>query len=194
MSAYESLFDTSERRSPRFSVDREILGTGVPLEAAAYLQVHRLPAELEEYTERRNTAITARDAAIEDRGAIRIGDTTTENLFTMWRAVEHYGQEVIKEQGIDKTKLDAARLQLTETTTNGFVDGPSFIITALSLARMRHTDKDSIERKAAVLALDSLEKSPDELDKIQQRNELGPHTGELAVQAIMEQESQLLSA
>jgi hypothetical protein len=110
----------------------------------------------------------------------------------MLRAIGAFGLDVAAISGIDESTVKLARLQLATAPQFGSeaekpyeVDSSTFVLTAWSLARMQERDTDPATKKQAKNVLDTLEEEAD-LERLSHDDVFGPHTGELAVEAIRE--------
>jgi hypothetical protein len=189
---YESLF-AAKPAEPKEQVDEPNDFLSLP----SFLD-GRTPAEIEEYISKRQAAIAQRNSAMEAHRAVILPDIGWDTLATMNRSIADFGKELAgNSQDITDDTIEIARIQMTEAlgaASLKAIDDPTFVVATLSLARMAEKAKAPGEKGAASLALASLNKEElrADLERIRQEEELGPHTGELAVQAIIDHE--LISA
>lgn len=135
-----------------------------------------------------------RDEAIARGEAFSLAKASNEELITMMRAVAIEGAGVSKEHGIDPNKLTLAEFQLSDalghklevsTAKQAAIDEPTYIIASLALAKLRNSADVASEQEATSFALGAME-DPEYLEQVEHATSLGHHTGELAVQAIVE--------
>jgi hypothetical protein len=160
-----------------------------------------IPAELVTAVEVSAEAHAALAEAQAHSEAYSLKSATWEEVSTMTHAVAGYGALIAEQAGTDSKKIELARVQLSDVMGDKInkiskadtqqVDPATFVLTALSLQRMQKITEDKAEQVVAGTALDSLRNSLpqfDEQEHFRLQDALGPHTGELAVAAILSHE------
>lgn len=196
---FDSLYSESSERSTRKSAVTAPIAEDDPLPGAYW----ETPAAAEPLPEiiAVNELVSEAHAELAEAKAqgeeYSVADASREEVIAMLHAVTStYGEEVAKSAGTDPKKLGIARVQLNDALTEKMkhpdgvgegeevVDSATFILTAVSLARMRQETSDSAEKILAEEALGSLRDAGD-LERIKHQEEIGHHTGEIAIAAIM---------
>jgi hypothetical protein len=120
---------------------------------------------------------------------------TSEDMISMSRAVGIYGLTLAEESATMPEKVSFALVQLRDATAEKQelnpdsaalqVDTATFILTAASLAKMREASQSANNAVLAGAALNSLRDAGD-LELVRHQEEVGQHTGEIALAAILE--------
>lgn len=173
--------DRKIKHTQYWTSPEDIVKPDVDIEAVANnREVHDLLAEVIS----QNEQYTLTSASIED-------------VFTMSRAVASVGNQVAESRQVEQSKVAHSLTQLAGVAAymgkdprawkTEAVDAPTYILTALSLKRVQEAidDREDPEYKAAGYALEALRNVPESLDRIRKEETLGPHTGEIAVAAVM---------
>jgi hypothetical protein len=190
LTEFHGLFAESDKRNHR--------GEVMPEQQLAYeKRPDDMPAEIVAAQATAEEAHAALAEAQKSQKAYSLEDTTWEQVSTMTHAVASYGSTLTSESGTDPKKIEIARVQLSDVMGEKFgayrqrkgevVDPPTLGIAAIALAKMRESTGDEAEKTLAEATLRSLRQVGD-LERIKQEEALGPHTGELAVAAILEYE------
>lgn len=185
----DSLFAASNERNPK------VMERPAPLDDVLVELPKELPMELLAVQEAVGEAHAALVAAKAQNDDYSLEEATWEQVSAMTHAVTSYGPAIAEETGTNPKKIEIARLQLSDVMGEKFgafrqpvgeaVDAATFVITAISLAKMRVESEDEAQKIVAGDALDSLRLAGD-LERIKQQDLIGPHTGEIAVAAILE--------
>lgn len=185
---WSSLYASTERK-PR-------VGAPVPEKVVFERRPDEFPSEIVAAQEVARQAHAALAEAKSQHEDYKLQDASPEAMIAMTHAINSYGPLFAEQSGTDPIKVDMARVQLTDAMGERIqgrrpedvsVDSATFMLTAISLAMLRQSTDDSAEKAVADTALDSLRKAGG-LERIKLQEALGPHTGELAVAAILEHE------
>ncbi|MCA9325249.1 hypothetical protein KDA23_04275 [Candidatus Saccharibacteria bacterium] len=135
--------------------------------------------------------------AVADGTAYPLAVLPDNVLFTVRRALGAHGRQVASEKHTDPYKVDLAIRQVSDVVmraegaeTTAYVDEATFILAALSVGHMVEVNTgdqkspDYLEGIDAREALKQVIMGSD--DRLSRSEALGPHTGEMALAAIME--------